>query len=118
MGWGMQMIWSLVDGNTYAYKSWFTTMQTYYFPVGMAWLMVSLFDGAFMRSVFRDVVFISTFAPFYHLWVNQYWYVTSLFDHSVDELGFWIWFAIMFFGTVFQSVMQILLLPQIFDWSK
>ena len=26
MGWGMQMIWSLVDGNTFAYRYWFNVM--------------------------------------------------------------------------------------------
>lgn len=118
MGWGMQMIWSLVDGNYYAYGSWFRTMQNFYFPVGMGWIMVSLFDSAFMRTVFRDVVFISILAPFFHLWKNIFDYVLGNFDHSLDELKFWIWLAIMFFGTVVQAVMQILLIPQIFDWSK
>ena len=93
-------------------------MQNFYFPVGMAWLMVSLFDSAFMRAVFRDVVFISMMGPFFHLWININTYFTAFFDGSVDELGFWIWLAIMTFGTVVQAVMQILLIPQIFDWSK
>ena len=85
----------------------------------MAWLMVSFFDGKFMRAVFRDVVFISILAPFFKEWRSIYNYVASnIAGNNLDELGFWIWLAIYFFGTVFQAVMQILLLPDIFDWSK
>ena len=73
-GWLGTYIYELFDGNSYVNPSWFIGMQYYYMPVGMAWLMVSFFDSAFMRAVFRDMVFISVLGSFVFQWRTIYNY--------------------------------------------
>ena len=88
-----------------------------YIPAGVAWMMLSFFDGQFMRTVFGDIVSASVFGPFF-----AHWYAFGQFvldndgDYASIEfiLGAVIWFAL----TIFEELVQIILLPQVFEWVE
>ena len=64
--------WFLEDFNYVSLNwSWFRTVQAFFMPVGMGWLMVSFFDGQFMRAVFKDLVAVSLLGPFFAYWYSN-----------------------------------------------
>lgn len=79
--------------------------------------MVSFFDGAFMRDVFEIIVTLSILGPFaYH------WYALAVFylageGSYLDSIEFWLWFAAYSAFTIFQQIVQLILLPSIYDWA-
>ena len=38
--------------------------------------------------------------------------------YAYDEMKFYIWGAIYFFWTVFEGVIQIVILPRVYDWIE
>ena len=95
---------------------WFHTVQLMFLPAGMGWLMVSMFDGAFMRAVFRDLVAISVLAPFFVEWYNIALYFVAG-EGSYDNIKFLLWGAFFIAHTLLQGVVQIILVPGIMDWT-
>ena len=97
--------------------SWFRTIQAFFMPVGMGWLMVSFFDGQFMRAVFKDLVAVSLLGPFFAYWysIAEYLLYSEVFE---DELNFWLWGVFFIVHSLFQAVTQIILVPSIFRWSE
>ena len=71
----------VLSGNTgdvfvnYSAASGFSNKYLFYFPAGMAWIAVSLFDSPFMRKVYKDVVSISLLSPFFMQWYSYAIYV-------------------------------------------
>ena len=112
--------WLVFEELTYGAlnQGWFLATQKYFFPVGMAWIMVSLFDGSFMRAVFRDVVFISILGPFMFEWNAIFDYFYAGFDNHADNLSFWGFGAFYVLHTTFQAVTQLILLPGVFRWTE
>ena len=60
--------------NEFGGKSWnisayWAYVSYHYFPVFMCWLLVSYFDGEFMRTVFGAIVSLSILGPFASQWV-------------------------------------------------
>ena len=85
-----------------------------YIPAAMSWLMVSLFDSPFMRIIFKDMVALSTMGPFFNHW-NAFgtWVYIGENDSTFD---YYLGGAIFFCWTLFEEVIQIVLLPQVFNW--
>merc|ERR1712156_678608 len=55
-----------------------------------SWLMVSFFDGQFMRAVFRDLVAVSLLGPFFAYW----YYIAQYFLYAeayTEKLNYWLW---------------------------
>ena len=52
----------------------------------------------------------------------MHWYALAQFylageGSYLDSLEFWIWFALYGAFTIFQQIIQVVLLPQVFDWA-
>ena len=110
----------LNNESTYVilYNAGFKTRIAFYVPVAMAWLMVSFFDGDQMREIFGTIVAISILGPFFFQWYYFGLYLLSGEGWAYDELMFYVWGAIFFSWTVFESIIQIVLLPRVFDWIE
>ena len=81
----------------------------FYLPTGLAWIMVSMFDGTLMREIYKDVISISIMAPF---WVEWYDYgIYLLLIENEDSLMYLIGLGLWLLLTVFEGVIQLLLLP-------
>lgn len=83
----------------------------------MGWLFVSFFDSEFMRSVFRMLVTISVLGPFAINWYNLVIMVYACDGSCLDDLSLYIWTAIYGAINVFQMIVDIILLPQIYNWT-
>ena len=110
--------WTLEDYNYVSLNwGWFRVMQAFFLPVGMGWLMVSYFDGQFMRAVFKDLVAVSLLGPFF-----AYWYYNSQYflysEYYEEKLNYWLWGVFFVFTSLLEAVIQIILVPGIFDWTE
>ena len=97
---------------------WFASNVKWFLPAGMCWILLSFFDNDFTRAVFRDLAAATLIGPFYSHWasiVGIYWSASATASNLVSP-GFYIWLAIFTALTVFEQVVQVLLLPQVFDW--
>ena len=111
-------------------RAFFLTHIEFFAPVGMAWLMVSFFDSEFMRTVFADVVMASIMGPFFAHWYviiefflagevgGQEWSAGDSSITAYDELFFWTTMAAMGALTIFEMILQVVLLPQVFEWVE
>ena len=57
MGFGFVLLWVLMKGNSFVslYMDGFLSRIAFYISAGVAWLMVSYFDGPYMREIYRDL---------------------------------------------------------------
>ena len=118
MGGGFALLWVLLNKQSwvYLYKDGFLSRITFYLAAGMAWLMVSYFDGEYMRSIYTDIQALSIMGPFFF-----HWYGWGMMLMSVLENGKvldWIFLAVWAAITVIEAVFQITLLPSVFDWAE
>ena len=81
----------------------------YYLPTGIAWIMVSMFDGELMRQIYKDLIAYSMFAPFWKEWYDYSVYLLLL--ENDDTLMYLVGLGLWFFLNVFEGVIQLLLLP-------
>ena len=83
----------------------------------MGWIFVSLFDSEFMRSTYSMLVTISILGPFANHWYDlaNLWIAGE--NSYLDSITFWIYFAGYVAFTFFQMIVDIILLPQIYDWA-
>ena len=98
-------------------SNWWSTQIWAFWPVFMGWLFVSFFDSEFMRSVYRMLVTISVLGPFAINWYNLVVMVYSCDGSCLDELSLYIWTAIYSAINIFQMIVDIILLPQIYNWT-
>ena len=118
MGGGFALLWVLLNKQSwvYTYKDGFLSRITFYLAAGAAWLMVSFFDGEYMRQIYTDIQALSIFGPFFF-----HWYGWGMMLMSVLEGGKvidWIFLAVWAAVTVVEAVFQISLLPQVFEWAE
>ena len=119
IGYGMLPIYWTLEDYTYVSLNWgwFRVMQAFFLPVGMGWLMVSFFDGDFMRRVFKDLVRTSLLGPFF-----AYWYYNASYllysEYYEDKLKYWLWGAFFIFTSLLEAVIQILVVPGVYRWSE
>ena len=81
----------------------------FYIPTGLAWVAVSMFDGPLMREIYKDIVALSIMAPFWKEWFDYTAYLLLL--ETDDSLMYLVGMGIWFFLTVFEGIIQLLLLP-------
>ena len=92
---GAMLIYMTLNGNTYIARAsmWWMAQIEVFIPVFIGWMMVSFFDGAFMRETFGHVVAASVMGPFaLHWWSLCQFYLAGE-GHYLDELTFWLYFA-------------------------
>ena len=89
---------------------------TFYTAATAAWLIVSFFDGEFMRTIYKDVMQISVFGPFFAHWYAFGLYLTFALDGGrvIDLVFLAVWFAL----TVVEEVIQLLMLPKVYEWAE
>ena len=118
MGLGFLLLWVLLNGESWVawYKDGFLSRITFYLAAGVAWLMVLFFDGEFMRSIYLDIQALSVMGPFFFHWYGFAMYLMSILDLDGGVLD-WIMLAVWFSLTVFEQILQIILLPKVFDWA-
>ena len=119
MGVGSIFFYMFMNGEAYVAGNfnWYLYQMEFFIPVFISWLMVSFFDGEFMRGVFETVTTLSILGPF-----AMHWYALAQFylageGSYLDSLEFWIWFALYGAFTIFQQIIQVVLLPQVYDWA-
>merc|ERR1712045_1048821 len=97
--------------------NWFYSQIQFFLPAFMGWIFVSLFDSPTMRDIYSMLVTISVMGPF----ANHWWRLANFFiggeGSYLDELTFWLYFAAYVAFTFFQMIVDIILLPQIYDWA-
>ena len=118
MGGGFALLWVLLNKQSwvYSYKDGFLSRITFYLAAGMAWLMVSYFDGEYMRSIYTDIQALSIMGPFFFHWYG--WGMMLMAVLSGGKVMDWIFLAVWAFVTVIEAVFQITLLPSVFDWAE
>ena len=96
---------------------WYGSNIEVFVPVFAAWVMVSFFDGEMMREIFEVIVTFSILGPFANHWYQLAGFYLAGEGSYLDSLEFWIWFAAYSAFTIFQQIVQLILLPQIYDWA-
>ena len=109
-------------------SSWWVYHIGTYMPLFMAWLMLSFFDGPFMRNVFTGLVEITFLGPYFAHWkaITDFILLGEVMDNdwtddnwkSFDEVGFYVWIAIYGAVTIFEMIIQITVAPRIFEWLE
>ena len=99
-----------------------------FLPIGMGWIMVSLFDGEFMRNIFADLAWLSILGPFFFHWyatinfiiAGEYgganWNRNDATNTAYDEIWFWLTWVFMACLTIVEMILQVIILPRLFDW--
>ena len=85
--------------GVYLYYRGYLARMVLYLPVGMAWIMVALFDKPLMRQLFSKLTWVSVFGPFAIQWLAFGWYV-STGDGFFNTVGYWMGFLLYFCLTV------------------
>jgi len=116
VGWGSALLWNELKSKSYAalYYEGFVSRFFAYIPVGMCWIMISLFDSPFTRTVFKDLVSLSVMGPFFGHWYAWGLYLLNL--ENEPSLDYYLAGGVWFAWTIFEEIVQIVLLPQVFDW--
>ena len=124
------LLYIFLNGTYYvaASNQYFLSHVAAFLPIGMGWIMVSLFDGEFMRDIFGDLAWLSILGPFFF-----HWYATINFIidgefggnkykngkmTSYDELWFWLTWVFQACLTIVEMVLQVIILPRLFDWVE
>ena len=117
LGFGTMVFWILLNNNNWVvwYKAGLYTKMYVYIPTGLAWIAVSMFDGKLMRQIYKDIVALSILAPFWKEWYDFGVYLLLL--DGGTTLMYWIGMALWFCLTVFEGVIQLLILPKVFAWA-
>ena len=105
---------SYVAGNS----AWYWSNIESFLPVVICWLMVSFFDGEFMRMVYADVVSASISGPFAAHWVVLAGFYLAGEGSYLDSVTFWIYFAGYAAFTIFQMIVQVIMLPSVMAWAE
>ena len=116
MGIGALYVWIFFNDIAAVVRySWgFQAHYYFYIPVGMSWLLMSFIDNDQSRAIFKYLVAISVLGPFYTHWTAFAGYLWTWNDSQ--GLFWYLWGAGWFVGTIIQEIVQIILLPQIFNW--
>lgn len=115
---GALAFWVTMNGNNWVaqYGAGINNRMTFYLAAAMAWIVVSLVDTKFTREIYRDIIAISVIGPFFSDWVawgNYFWAVYNNLDlNEIFGLAFF------FLLTFAEQVIQIQLLPQVFNWAS
>ena len=102
-----------VAGNS----AWWITQIEYFVPVFMAWLFIGFFETDLMKDIFAMIVTLSILGPFAQLWNNLGTFYLAGEGSYLDNVTFWLWFAAYSCYTIFQMIVDIILLPSVFDWA-
>ena len=116
---GTAFFWMFFNEKTYIAlnSAWFYNQIEYFLPAFMGWIFVSLFDGEFMRDTYTMLVTISILGPFANHWYDlaNLWIAGE--NSYLDSITFWLYFAAYCAFTIFQMIVDVILLPQIYDWA-
>ena len=117
MALGFILFWEIMKSNSWVamYKEGVLSRVTFYGAAGTTWLMVSFFDGEYMREIYRDIQALSIFGPFFIHWYAFGLYMIAMLDtgDAFDYIMLAFWGA----ETVFEQLFQIILLPKVFEWA-
>lgn len=116
---GLNMVLYLLFNNAFwvaSYSNGWIGKAQLYIPVGLAWIMVSMFDNWLMREIFYGLVFLSVMGAFVQQWYAFGTYIIAN-DGAYGRFMFYIGLAIYFALTVLEQIMQIVLVPRIYSWS-
>ena len=125
-------LWILLNQDYYyvaALESFFLAHLFSFVPVSMTWFMMMFFpDNAFIQTVYYMLVTVSISGPFFLYWSEIITIVTwgeftgddgDLTEPTAwDELMFYVAVASMVSVTIFEMIMQVTILPQVFSWAE
>ena len=116
---GTMFFWMFFNDLTYIWMNadWFYNQIEIFVPVFIGWLFVSFFDSELMRTIFSLLVTLSVLGPFASHWYHTATFYLSCTDFCHDSLTFYIYLAAYVCFNFFQMIVDIILLPQIFDWA-
>ena len=83
----------------------------------MCWLFVSFFDSEFMRMVYTTMVTVSVLVPFLVNWYILVDMWRRCDGSCLDDVSLYIYTAFYSAINVFQMIVDIILLPQIYNWA-
>ena len=106
--------WKEFSARTWGFPGFWSATKMAYLPVFTGWLLVSYFDGEFMRTVFGMIVIYSVLTVNFTQW-NL---IISLFiSNKLDDVDGWITVLLYSAFNIFQGIVQLILVPQIRNWS-
>ena len=114
------LIWYLVFNyaNTVRGLYWgFIIHQIIWWPAGIIWIALALWDSKYMRKIYEGAVMVTFLGPFAGYWIG----LAMLLVHAddTDDWGSWsLWVAVpIWIGwTIFNMIMQVVMVPKIADW--
>lgn len=120
MSFGLIVVYHLIDGTDwiamYGGVDGFKYKWYGYVPIAMTWLAVSLFDSKMLRIIFKDMAAFSVMGPFWYQW-KAFGDYLLLSEGGNQDLGYWLGAVVFFSWTVFEEIIQIILMPQILSWA-
>ena len=116
---GTMFFYMFFNNKTYiaANSQWFYSQIEFFLPVFWGWIFVSFFDGEFMRSTFQMLVSLSVLGPFALHWYALAQFYLGCEGSCLDSITFWLYLAAYSAFTIFQMIVDVILLPQIYDWT-
>lgn len=122
------LLFILLNNKYYIASSsqYFLSHVATFLPIGMGWVMISIFDGEFMREVFSDLAWLSILGPFFYHWYATVSFIIAMQNGGAkwtsgkvtgyDELWFWLTWVFQAALTIAEMILQVVLLPRVFDW--
>ena len=97
----------------------FIITELAWWPTAIIWMALAFWDAKWLRTVYETVITISFLGPF-----AGYWVALVMFMLAVDNGQCWgcwqTWLTIPIWvgWTIFNMIMQIAMVPNIFDWAQ
>lgn len=110
-----------------ASKWWFWVHELVWWPVGIIWIAMAFFDAKWLRDIFSGIVTMSFLGPWAGYWAAIVWLMVQTDKYRwVTKKGksktgwgkwyFWLVFPIYMGYTVFSMIIQVGMIPKIYDW--
>ena len=108
-----------------ASKWWFWIHELIWWPVGILWLALAFYDATWLRTIFSGIVQWSFLGPFAGYWAAIVYMMVEANKTYLSNgkkgwnyWGFWVVWSFYIAYTVFAMIIQVGMVPKIFDWIE
>ena len=108
-----------------ASKWWFWIHELIWWPVGILWIALAFYDATWLRTIFSGIVQWSFLGPFAGYWAAIVYMMVEANKTYLSNgkkgwayWGFWVTWSIYIAYTIFAMIIQVGMVPKIFDWIE
>ena len=108
-----------------ASKWWFWIHELIWWPVGIIWIALAFYDATWLRTIFSGIVQWSFLGPFAGYWAALVYMMVDANNTIISNgrkgwayWGFWVTWSIYVAYTIFAMIIQVGMVPKIFDWIE